>query len=1002
MSQQARIGAWEVDMTTNELYWSPMTKEIHEVPDDFVPDLESSINFYKFGECRDRIANTVQRAIIDGAPWTEELEIITAKGKLRWVVARGEAELDNGKCIRLFGSFQDISDKKKAEQQSLKTLALLESTLESTDNGILVVSNQGEIERFNQQFSSIWTLSDQIKISEPKNIISHILQRITDTSIIKHLTDFQSTAAEGTFDIVQTIDGRTIEMSSLPMSINNIPRGRVWSFRDITEQKLAETALLEAKVEAEAAAKSKSEFLASMSHEIRTPMNGVLGMLGLLKNSHLNETQAHRVHVAQSSARSLLALIDDILDFSKIEAKKLKLENIEFNLRTMLGEFTEGMAPMAQEKGLELILDLVDLCDDFVISDPGRIRQILTNLVGNAIKFTDAGEVVIRVSLTTSNKAQWQLSIDVKDTGIGIDEKKQNSLFEAFSQVDSSTTRKFGGTGLGLAIVKSLCHLMDGDIRLTSSVNEGSRFVASIKVNKCATIRLPEIPSDCKERNILIVDDNNSSRKILTAQLRQWGCSVVECASGLQALASCQQQLDDKLALFDTAIIDMDMPGMDGIRLCDHIKKIPLLSSMKLALVSNMKLDLNKSDIDYNIFDINTTKPTTTDSLLSLLRHSSPYLASEELNAHRESINATMSQIRFNGERVLLVEDNTVNQLVASEILLELGLQVDIAEHGRIALEMLSEPSTSPYQLVLMDCQMPVMDGYEATRQIRQGSVPLYLKSIPIIAMTAHAMESDRNKCLSVGMNDYLSKPVEPSKLIDKISLWIKPMTKLKIVKDSQSQSELIPQPIQNSDNLEIWDRKSALDRVLNNESLLNRLIDLFCQDQPIRMREIRAAINTGDLIVLTNTTHTLKGVAGNLSANQLQNVAYKMEQAARLEQKEELLKLWEELELASKQFLALFIKKSNDAQMALVTKIDTQKNTKAILPILAELEEKLEQNDYISPDSLNPLRLPLVDSNLEYQCQQLTREILQFDTFAAQATLKKLNNKLKNLQVND
>jgi len=209
----------------------------------------------------------------------------------------------------------------------------------------------------------------------------------------------------------------------------------------------------------------------------------------------------------------------------------------------------------------------VDLCDEFIGSDSGRIRQILNNLVGNAIKFTDAGEVVIRVSLTTSNATQWQLSIDVKDTGIGIDKQKQSNLFEAFSQVDSSTTRKFGGTGLGLAIVKNLCHLMDGDIRLNSTANEGSRFVASVKVNKCATTRFPEIPSDCKERNILVVDDNNSNRKILVAQLRQWGCTVVECTSGLQALATCQQQLDDELPLFDTAIIDMDMPGMDGVRL---------------------------------------------------------------------------------------------------------------------------------------------------------------------------------------------------------------------------------------------------------------------------------------------------------------------------------------------------------------------------------------------------------------------------------------------------
>jgi len=1002
MSQQARIGAWELNMVTNELYWSPMTKEIHEVSNSFVPDMDTSLSFYKPGKNRERIANTVQRAITDGEPWTEELEIITAKGTALWVVARGEAEFENGKCVRLFGSFQDVSDKKRAEQENLETLALLESTLESTDNGILVVNNQGEIERFNQQFSTIWSLPIREELNKSKEIFRQVMLQIDGNSIAKHHIDFQSNSTAGTFDIAQTVDGRTIEISSLPMSIHRIPRGRVWNFRDITEQKLAETALVEAKAEAEAAAKSKSEFLASMSHEIRTPMNGVLGMLGLLKNTPLNETQVHRLHVAQSSARSLLALIDDILDFSKIEAKKLELENIEFNLRTMLGEFTEGMAPMAQEKGLELILDVVDLCDDFIVSDSGRIRQILTNLVGNAIKFTDAGEVVIRVSLTTSNATQWQLSIDVKDTGIGIDKQKQSNLFEAFSQVDSSTTRKFGGTGLGLAIVKNLCHLMDGDIRLNSAANEGSRFVASVKVNKCATTRLPEIPSDCKERNILVVDDNNSNRKILVAQLRQWGCTVVECTSGLQALAACQQQLDDELPLFDTAIIDMDMPGMDGVRLCNHIRKIPILGTMKLALVSTMKLDVNDQNMDHKVFDINTTKPTTTDSLLTLLRHTSPYLSKQELTAERGINSATIDHIRFNGERILLVEDNTVNQLVASEILLELGLQVDIAEHGKIAIEMLSKPSTSPYQLILMDCQMPVMDGYEATREIRQGNSTLHIKDIPIIAMTAHAMESDRNKCLNSGMNDYLSKPVDPRKLIEKICLWIQPMTKGQIVKTKQNQLTTNSEIIEGSRDVKIWDKKGALDRVLNNESLLNRLVDLFCQDQPIRMREIRTAINNHDLITLINTAHTLKGVAGNLSANQLQQVAAKMEKAARLEQKEELPQLWEELEIASKQFLALFIKKPSDSPVISATKTDTLKNTEAILPILADLEEKLEQDDYISPDSLNPLRLPLCNSELEGLCQQLTNEILQFDTFAAQATLKGLNSKLKNFGLND
>jgi len=576
------------------------------------------------------------------------------------------------------------------------------------------------------------------------------------------------------------------EIAELVSSFNDMKTSLKTSHENLeqlVEQRTTELINANQKLEqiakkANIANETKSQFLASMSHEIRTPMNGVIGMLSLIKESQLNQQQTYYVAMAENSANSLLNLINDILDFSKIEAGKLDIENIDFCLSKPFNEVAQMMALRIEKKPIELLLDL-DISEDlYVCGDPGRLKQILFNLINNAIKFTEKGEIIIAATLT-ENSEGWKLTCKVSDTGIGIAANTQSNLFNVFTQVDSSTTRKYGGTGLGLAIVKKLCVLMGGDIQVESSQGTGSEFTFSLLLQTSSqTTNAAESYSLIQNKRVLVVDSNESSLDIYQKQLRAQGATV-DCAN---SSTLCMSLLEDETTpIYDAIIIDMQLPNINGQEFGAYVRNNADWNEIKLILSTSVTARGDARKYAELGFQGYLPKPISGSDLVKTLnaifepnQNFKPLVTRHnafEINPPRRKISGT----------VLLVEDNKINQVVAKKALESLTLKVILADDGFEALNKLRIHHQA-IQLVIMDCQMPMMDGYQATREIRKGVAGESNINIPIIAMTANAMSGDREKCINAGMDEYLSKPFNKDKLTDLLAKYLTEKTPLRSI----------------------------------------------------------------------------------------------------------------------------------------------------------------------------------------------------------------------------
>jgi PAS domain S-box-containing protein len=810
-------------------------------------------------------------------------------GRETWVSTAKMVRTDfRGRTLGTLGISRDITKRKQAEATLRESEEKYRTLVEKATEAIYIA--QDDVFVFvNRRMTDLLGLPARelegkpflgFVFSEDRDLVGANYRRRIAGEEVADAYDFRLIGPGGA-TVWVFLSAAVIEWNGRPATLNLLS--------DVTARKYAEAALEhtnraleEATARAESASRAKSDFLANMSHEIRTPMNGVIGMTGLLLDTELDEDQRRYAETVRASADSLLTLLNDILDFSKIEAGKLELETLDFDVRALLDEFAGLMALRAQDKGLEFICAAAPDVPAFLSGDPGRLRQILLNLAGNAVKFTHHGEIAVRAIVVSETDTEVMLRFSVKDTGIGIPADKQELMFQKFTQADASTTRRYGGTGLGLAISKQLAEFMGGEIGLVSEEGSGSEFWFTARFGKQVGIArniLPPVP--ILGVHILIVDDSPTNREILAAQLNAWGTRSEETRDGPTALLALERARDigDPFA---AVILDMQMPGMDGEDLARAIKSDKTLAQTILVLMTSIGQRGDARHMQELGFAAYLVKPARQSDLFDCL---AAVLAGTAVAEPVRPIvtRHVIREMRRRSLRILLAEDNLTNQQVALGILGKLGLQTDAVVNGAEAIAALESVA---YDLVLMDVQMPQMDGLEATSHIRDPRSAVKNHDIPIIAMTAHAMQGDRQRCLDAGMNDYVTKPVSPQALAETLERWLP-------AEDTAGPTEASVQPAAaghaagapsatEQPETPAFSRSGLLARLMDDEDLARTVAAGFLDDIPRQIEGLSKYLDADDAEGAARQLHTIKGASATVGGELLQAAASEMEKAAK------------------------------------------------------------------------------------------------------------------------
>jgi polar amino acid transport system substrate-binding protein len=901
-------GLWDLEPQTGKAWYSARFKELlgyqGDESDDSFPGWKNSLH----PDDRDAIVATFQNHLDNRAPFNEVCRLRCKSGECRWYRTMGQALWDDsGLAYRMAGSIVDITEGIIAQDQARK----LSRATENSPASVVITAKDGTIEYVNPTFCKVTGYSKEEAIgNNPKVLKSGNLPE----SFYKDMwgTILSGKTWRGDF-INRKKNGEEFWESASISPIKN-DKGEITHFvavkQDITERKHMEKELLQAKQAADDANQAKGDFLANMSHEIRTPMNAVIGMAHLALKTDLSPKQRDYLKKIQSSANSLLGIINDILDFSKIEAGKMDIETVDFNLEDVMDNLANLITVKAQEKeDLEVLFNTNQEVPRFLVGDALRLGQVLINLSNNAVKFTNSGEIVVSTELLKRNEDQVTLKFSVRDTGIGLTQEQAGKLFQSFSQADTSTTRKYGGTGLGLAISKKLVSMMGGEIWVESDYGQGTifSFTADFGLGKERAKKRFAPSTDLRGMKVLVVDDNATSREILEDMLESFTFEVTTAASGPEGISELEHAPQDQP--FELVVMDWRMPEMDGIEASERIKSHPgLIKIPAVILVTAYGREDVMQQAEQVGLDGFLLKPVNPSLLFDASMQAFGEAIPEQSRVSRRGQKEAEGLKQIQGAHVLLVEDNEINQQVAREILEGAGLKVSLAGNGQEAIDAIK---ANKYDAVLMDVQMPVMDGHTATRKIREWETEVRgqrtedrkqktenriqasnlqppTSNLPIIAMTAHAMDGDADKSLEAGMSDHVTKPIDPDHLFGTLQKWIQPGKKRVHVEPPEvsgaveSFAETAPEAEGLPKSLPGFDLEDGLKRLQWNEKLYRKLLLDFGAKYGGIADEIRQALDAKDFEQAHSLVHNLKGLAGNLSATDLQTAAVEMEKRVR------------------------------------------------------------------------------------------------------------------------
>jgi two-component system sensor histidine kinase/response regulator len=858
------------------IYVSPAYEKIWGRPVEKAYDDAQSWLEVVHPEDRERVNAYVEKHGRGKIEFSQEYRIQWPDGSIRWVRDRVyPVKNESGEIHRIVGVTDDITERKKMEEVLRETNARLQTLIQAIPDVVYVKDVQGRNLLVNKAYEELANLPQaQIVGKTDEEVLPSRLTRqchLSDEEVMRKREPIRceecSTCGDGQRIYFETIKAPLYDDAGKPL-------GLVGVSRDITERKKVEEMLKRAKKQAEDANRLKSEFLANMSHEIRTPMNAVIGMTDIALDTELTDEQRDYLTTVKQSARALLELLNDILDLSKIEADKVDLEAVDFDLRVTVEGVTDTLARKAEEKQIELACMIHHQVPSLLRGDPGRIRQILINLAGNAVKFTEQGEVVIGVEVEEETEEKVSLVISVTDTGVGISREKQGKIFESFTQADGSTTRKYGGTGLGLSICKRLVDLMGGQIGVESEAGKGSRFWFKISLEK-QTETSDDVPVPCPDirgMRMLVVDDNKTNRTILAKMLESFGCSPEAVEGGTEAIQTLKRAVHQE-KLFDLVLLDMQMPKMDGVETLKAIKADPEIKDVAIIMLTSIGVRGDVARLEAAGCAGYLLKPVKQsqlfDTIITVLTRK---VATNSHKPARIVTRHTVAEQRRRRTHILLAEDNPMNQKLAVALLKKAGYSVEAVCNGKLAVEALKRKS---YDLILMDVQMPEMDGFEATRCIRE--MKDQRRNTPVVAMTAHAMKGDRERCLGAGMDDYISKPVEPKEMLEVIRKWTA------LADRDEAGSELVGHAERPCASVPIVEMETVLkDRFDGDTDFFAEMLREFLEYAPGQLENLDQAVIKTDSKTVEREAHSLKGAAANLGAKPIAELSLDLELAGR------------------------------------------------------------------------------------------------------------------------